>query len=267
MPEKRLEGQRSIITGASAGIGAAIAERFAAEGASIWAAGGGDVEGLKGVIESCHSQGASIEGSPYDLSDATRANDIINDGVKFLGGLDILVNCAGARAPGPFTDFVDDDIIRVFHVNAISAFIASREAARFMIPQGSGRILNIGSIFGEVGVNENALYCATKVTLHSLTRALAVELGPKGLRINCLLPGTTLNARTRIRFEADPAYTASRLQGIPARRFAEPEEMAAVSAFMVSPENDFMNGACITSDGGTTVSLAGSPASPASPVS
>lgn len=261
MPEKRLEGQRAIITGASAGIGASIAERYAAEGASIWAAGGGNEEGLKRVIKACRGAGVQADGRPYDLSDASRAGDIIREGADFLGGIDILVNCAGARAPGPVTEFKDDEIIRVFHVNAISAFIASREAARLMIPQGSGRILNIGSIFGEIGVAENALYCATKSTLHSLTRALAVELGPKGIRVNCLLPGTTLNARTRVRFEAEPDYTATRLQGIPVRRFAEPEEMAAVAAFMVSEENDFMNGASITSDGGTTVTLAGSPAS------
>lgn len=261
MPEKRLEGQRTIITGASAGIGAAIAERYAAEGASIWAAGGGDAEGLKRVIEACRAAGVEADGRLYDLSDGTRASDIMREGADFLSGLDILVNCAGARSPGAFTDFEDDEIIRMFHVNAISAFIASREAARIMVPQGSGRILNIGSIFGEVGVAGNVLYCATKATLHSLTRALAVELGPRGLRVNCLLPGTTLNARTRVRFEEEPDYTAARLQGIPARRFAEPEEMAAVAAFMVCPENDFMNGACITSDGGTTIMLAGSPAS------
>jgi NAD(P)-dependent dehydrogenase (short-subunit alcohol dehydrogenase family) len=261
MPEKRLEGQRTIITGASAGIGAAIAKRYAAEGVSIWAAGGGDAEGLKRVIAACRATGVKADGRLYDLSDATLASDIMRDGADFLGGLDILVNCAGARSPGAFTDFDDDEIIRMFHVNAISVFIASREAARLMVPQGSGRILNIGSIFGEVGVAGNALYCATKATLHSLTRALAVELGPKGIRVNCLLPGTTMNARTRVRFEAEPAYTAARLQGIPARRFAEPEEMAAVSAFIVCPENDFMNGACITSDGGTTIMLAGSPAS------
>ena len=180
MPEKRLEGQRTIITGASAGIGAAIAERYAAEGASIWAAGGGDAEGLKRVIAACRAAGVKADGRLYDLSDATLASDIMRDGADFLGGLDILVNCAGARSPGAFTDFDDDEIIRMFHVNAISVFIASREAARLMVPQGSGRILNIGSIFGEVGVAGNALYCATKATLHSLTRALAVELGPQG---------------------------------------------------------------------------------------
>ncbi|HJP13591.1 MAG: SDR family oxidoreductase [Nitrospinota bacterium] len=257
MPEKRLEGQRAIVTGASGGIGAAIAERYAAEGASIWAAGGGNEAGLKRAIEACRAAGASAEGRPCDLSDGTRAGDIVREGVEYLGGLDILVNCAGARAPGPVTEFTDEEIIRVFHVNAISAFIASREAARLMVPQGSGRILNIGSIFGEIGVADNVLYCATKVTLHSLTRALAVELGPRGIRVNCILPGTTLNERTRKRYAEDTDYAASRLQGIPARRFAEPEEMAALAAFMVSGENDFMNGACVTSDGGTTVTLAG----------
>ncbi len=252
MPEKRLEGQRAIVTGASAGIGAAIAARFAIEGASIWAAGGGNEEGLGRALAACRATGARADGRPYDLSDGKQASEIVREGAEFLGGLDILVNCAGARSSGPITEFTDDEIVSIFHINAISAFIASREAARLMVPQGSGRILNIGSIYGEIGVAENALYCTTKTTLHSLTRALAVELGPLGIRVNCLLPGTTLNERSRKKYEEDTDFAALRLQGIPVRRFAAPEEMAAIAAFMVSEENDFMNGASVTSDGGTT---------------
>jgi len=252
MPEKRLEGQRAVVTGASAGIGTAIAVRFASEGASIWAAGGKNEGGLQLALKACRATGARAEGRPYDFSDGRRASEVVSEGAEFLGGIDILVNCAGARSSGPVTGFSDEEIIRIFHINAISAFIASREAARLMLPQGNGRILNIGSIYGEIGVAENTLYCATKTTLHNLTRALAVELGPQGIRVNCLLPGTTLNERSRKRYEKDVDYAAFRLQGIPVRRFAEPEEMAAIAAFMVSAENDFMNGTNVTSDGGAT---------------
>jgi NAD(P)-dependent dehydrogenase (short-subunit alcohol dehydrogenase family) len=252
MPDKRLEGQRAIITGASTGIGASIAKRFASEGASVWGAGGRNQQGLQQTIADCRAAGVQADGRSYDLSDARRASDIIRDGAEFLGGLDILVNCAGGRMVGPITDLTDEDIIRIFHINAISTFIASREAARIMLPQKSGRILNIGSTYGEIGVAGQSLYCATKVTMHSLTRALAVELGPQGIRVNSLLPGTTLSERTQKMFNADPDITAQRLQAVPIRRFAASEEMAAVAAFMVSEENDFMNGASVTSDGGRT---------------
>lgn len=252
MPEKKLEGQRTVVTGASSGIGAAIAKRFAAEGADIWAAGGVNAEGLKRTIETCAGEGVKADGKAYDLTDAKRAAEIVKEGAAFLGGLDILVSCAGARAHKELTTFTDEDVDHLFEVNAKAPFIAAREAARLMIPQKSGRILIIGSIHAMIGVANNALYCTTKASTHNLTRALAAELGPHGIRVNCLAPGTTESERVKKVHADRPEYAASKIPNIPVRRFASPEEMAAVAAFLVSKENDFMNGAIVTSDGGTT---------------
>ncbi|MEE9275661.1 MAG: SDR family NAD(P)-dependent oxidoreductase [bacterium] len=252
MPERSLEGQRAIVTGGSSGIGAAIALKFADHGASVWAAGGRDEAGLQRTIEACARSGVKASGGCCDLSRAGRAADIVREGVEFLGGLDILVNCAGTRCHKDFLEFTDDEVDLLFEVNAKAAFIASREAARVMVPQGGGRILMIGSIHGEIGMPGNALYCTTKASMHNLTRALAVELGPSGVRVNCLIPGTTLSGRVQKIHDARPGYAESKLPRIPVRRFAEAEEMADLAAFMVSKENDFMNGALVTSDGGTT---------------
>lgn len=248
---EKLAGKRVVVTGASSGIGAAIARRFSAEGASLWAAGGHHQERLDKLIADCGAGGGRIGGRRYDLRDSAKANDLVRDGAGFLGGLDILVNCAAMRGHKRFLDFTDEEIDALYEVNAKSVFIATREAARVMAPQGRGKILMIGSIDGERGVSGNALYCATKTSMHNLARALAVELGPMGLRVNCLMPGTTESERVKQIHIDSPERARAKLPRIPVNRFASPEEMAEVSLFLVSDENDFMNGAFISCDGGT----------------
>lgn len=250
MPGKLLVGARAVVTGGSSGIGAAIARRFALEGASVWVAGGSSAEGLRATVEACQGQGVKAGGKSYDFGRAANAGAAVREGGDFLGGLDILVNCHATRCHKAITEFTDEEVDRLYEVNAKSVFIAAREAAKIMLPQGAGRILMIGSIDGIRGVPGNALYGATKTSMHNMAKALAAELGPKGIRVNCLAPGTTESERVKITHANRPEYAASKLPSIPARRFAQPEEMAALAAFMVCPENDFMNGAVVVSDGG-----------------
>ena len=251
MTGKALEGQRAIVTGGSAGIGAAIACRFAGEGASIWAAGGSDEEGLRKTIDACAKAGVKAGGKCYDLAKAPRAASVVRDGAGFLGGVDILVNCAGARLIKPFLETTDEDVDLLFEVNAKAAYLASREAARLMVSQGGGRILMIGSIYGERGAKNFSLYCATKCSMHNLARAMAVELGPQGVRVNCLMPGLTVSDRVAKNLSRlGDEHVAQRKETIPNRRFGTPGEMADVALFLVSKPNDFMNGAMISSDGG-----------------
>ena len=162
------------------------------------------------------------------------------------------MSCAGARNHKPLTEFSGEEVDFLFEVNAKSPFRASIEAAKIMMAQKSGRILIIGSIHAMIGVENNALYCATKAYNHNMTRALAIELGPHGIRVNCLAPGTTVTDRVQKIHDSRPGYADSKLENISVKRFATPEEMAGVALFMVSGENDFMNGAIVTSDGGTT---------------
>lgn len=250
--KKPLQDKRAVITGASTGIGAAVARAYAEAGAHIWGAGGSDPEGLQDTLDACRRLGARAGGDCYDLSKAGGAAALIGDGIAFLGGLDILVVAAGTRAFKPIVDITDEEVDLLFEVNAKSAYIASREAARAMIPQKSGAILMIGSSAGHRGRADTSLYSVTKSVLHHLTKCLALELGPQGIRVNCLAPGLVSSPRVQARLDARPEYLRSRLAGIPLHRLGTVENMAATALFMVSPENEFMNGAIVLSDGGVT---------------
>ena len=252
MPTKLLVNKRVIITGASTGIGAAIAHEYAKAGAHIWGAGGSDLQGLRSTINTCENLGVNADGKCYDLSKARITVQLIRDGVEFLGGLDILVFCAGTRAFKPIVEITDDEVDLLFEVNAKAAYIASREAAKVMIPQKSGSILMIGSSAGHRGRADTSLYSVTKSVLHHLTKCLALELGPLGIRVNCLAPGLVASPRVKARLDAKPKYLQSRLEGIPLHQFGTVGNMAATALFLVSPENEFMNGSIVLSDGGVT---------------
>ncbi len=252
MTGKILEGKRAVVTGASTGMGAAIAMRFASAGADIWAAGGRDTEGLKKTIDGCAGQGVKAGGRGYDFSEAKNAGECVREGADFLGGLDILVNCAGGRVFKPLVEATDEEIDFIYELNTKSLIFASREAARIMIPQGSGHILNMGSVAGLKPSADRSLYCTTKAAVHSLTKCLAIELGPKGIRVNCLAPGLVDSGSVKKRLAENPEYLEKRKSGIPIRRIGDPEEIAATALFIVSPENDFMSGAVLSIDGGVS---------------
>ena len=252
MSLKPLVDKRVIITGASTGIGAAIAHEYAKAGAHIWGTGGSDPQGLQNMLDTCKSLGVRANGKCYDLSEARRTIHLIRDGVEFLNGLDILVICAGTRAFKPIIEITDDEIDLLFEVNAKAAYIASREAAKVMTPQKSGSILMIGSSAGHRGRADTSLYSVTKSVLHHLTKCLALELGPQGIRVNCLAPGLVASPRVKTRLDAKPEYLQSRLEGIPLNQLGTVGNMAATALFMVSPENEFMNGSIVLSDGGVT---------------
>jgi len=235
-------------------MGAAIAQRFAAEGAHVWAAGGGNAEGLEQTIEACARAGVKAGGKGYDLSKGSEAAALVRDGDAFMGGLDVLVNCAGTRNFKPITEVEDEEIDFLFQVNAKAAYIASREAAKIMTKRGGGRILMLGSEAAEHGTPNFSLYSCTKAAMHVLTKCLAVELGPQGIRVNCLAPGVVASGRVKERLASDPAFEENRRAKIPIRQFGSPENMAATALFLVSTENEFMNGSIVLADGGTTAS-------------
>lgn len=250
MPDKKLAGKRAVVTGASSGMGAAMARHIAAAGADVWAVGGGNAEALKETISVCAASGVKAGGAGYDFSDARQAGLAVKEGAEFMGGLDILVNCAGVRNFKDLVDIDDEDIDFMFELNIKALFHSSREAARIMVPQKSGQILMIGSVSGERARPTRSLYCATKAAVNSLTKSLALELGPVGIRVNCLAPGLIDSGRVKAMLGADPENVKRRLAGIPLGRLGDPEEIGETVVFLLSPENSFMNGSVVSVDGG-----------------
>jgi len=252
MTSKILEGKRALITGASSGMGAATALRFAAEGADIWAVGGSDSESLNNTLEGCAKNGVRVGGTGHDFSRAQVAEDAVREGVDFLGGLDILVNCAGGRVFKGILEITADEIDYMYELNTKSLIFSCREAARIMTPKKNGQILNMGSVAGIKASADRSLYCTTKAAVHSLTKCLALELGPLGIRVNCLAPGLVDSGRVKVHLAANPGYAEKRISQIPARQLGSPEKIASTALFIVSPANEFMNGAIVSIDGGVS---------------
>lgn len=246
----KLEGKKALITGASSGIGAETAIRFAKEGCDLFLAGGRNKEGLEAAAKACRESGRKVIAESFDLSSLEQARLLLDRTMETLGPPDILVNCAAARGRKPVQDFTAEEIRLLFHVNSIVPYYLCGQVARHMIERGGGRILNVGSTNAEAGVPGNTLYSASKAALHGMTRALAVELGPQGIRVNAIAPGTTLSPNSRRRLEENAELRERLLADNPLGRFGEPEEMAAFALFLVSEEADYLNGEIIVIDGG-----------------
>ena len=243
--EMALDGQVALVTGGGTGIGAAIARRLAAEGAAV-AVMGRRPEPLEAVA-------ADIRGlaAPGDVTKSDDVRRVVSTTVGQLGGLDIVVNNAGSES---------SEWDAALAVNVTGPYLVAREAAPRLVERGGGAIVNISSVAGLVAGPDGAAYAASKAALIMLSRSLAVELGPNGIRVNALCPGWVRTAMSeREMDELAAAHRVTREEAfalasadLPLRRVAQPEEIAAACLFLVSPEASFVTGAVLVADGGST---------------
>ena len=246
----RLAGRVAIVTGAANGIGRAMAERFASEGAAVLIA---DVQRDAGeaVAAAIRDRGGRAESAATDVSHEPDVHTMIDAAVARFGGLDILVNNAGIGRFVPFADLEPGEWDRIFAVNLRAAYLACRAAVAHLKRSGHGAILNVSSQSGLQGQPMNEAYCASKAGVILLTRSLARELAPDGVRVNCICPGGTETAllgafrRTITTAESAPASP-------PLGRFARPEEIAAAALFLVSDDASYVTGVALPVDGGAT---------------
>jgi 3-oxoacyl-[acyl-carrier protein] reductase len=234
--------KRIIITGGSRGIGAACVRAFCENGDKVFFVYGSNTAAAQAVA---NETGAI----PYqaDLADISKAHEAIQAGINALGGVDVLVNCAGISQIELFTELTDADWQRMISVNLSAVFATSQEALREMVKQHSGKIINVGSIWGARGAACEAHYSATKSGLRGLTSSLAKEFGPSGITVNLVEPGVI---DTDMNGELDKETFDYLIDRTPLCRIGKPSEVANVVAFLASEKADFITGAFIPVDGG-----------------
>ncbi|MDR0643180.1 MAG: 3-oxoacyl-[acyl-carrier-protein] reductase [Treponema sp.] len=237
-----LTDKKALITGASRGIGRAIAERFLAEGAEVWGLSTKEPEDLAGL-----SSGGKLHWISADLGSLATVEGIIEQALEESGGFDIGVNNAGLTQDTLSFRMTLDSWQKVIDVNLSAAFLVARTLARDMIRRRRGSIINMSSVVGIHGNGGQANYAASKAGLIGLTKSLAREVAGRGVRVNAIAPGFIESDMTKAMPEA---AREGMLQLIPLKREGRPEDVAAAALFLASGESSYITGQVLTVDGG-----------------
>ena len=242
----KLEGKIALVTGASSGIGAEIARRFASEGADIIVNFRSSTEGAEGTAKAIRELGRRVSVERFDVGDSTQVTEAFDRIREQWGRIDILVNNAGLSPKRPFLDYSEDQWDRVFATNIKSVFLCTRLAVP-MMPRG-GAILNISSIHAVISTYNFSVYAATKGAMESLTRSLACELAERGIRINAIRPGWVRVERAVVK--PDSEAHRKLVERIPIARTGKVDDIAPTAVLLCCDDTSYVTGQIWAIDGG-----------------
>ena len=251
----------AMVTGASGGIGRAIGFALAGAGAKVLV---NDIlkDELESVARSIREKKYECQAYPADIAVKEQVEGLIKETVRAFGRIDLLVNCAGILRIAPFLEYREEDWDATIAINLKGTFLCSQSAARQMIKQGVGKIINIASNAGKRALVNNAAYCASKAGVILLTRVMALELARFNITVNALCPGATATEMlTKVQGRDDPKVLEGIIRGdlntyrsgIPMGRLAKPEEQAAMVMYLASDYANHITGQTFVVDGGQTM--------------
>lgn len=242
-----LQGKVALITGGAAGIGFAIAERYLQNGAKVVLLD--RVPQVAAIAQQLDAESAL--GIVTDVTDKAALTQAVAQAKAHFGRLDVLVNSAGIVALHPAEELPEDDWDRTMAVNLKGVFLGSQVVGHYFLRQGSGSIINLASQAGVVALPNHLAYCASKAGVIGLTQVLALEWGPRNVRVNAISPTVVLTELGRKAWSGEVAEQMK--QKIPLRRFAEPQDIAASALFLASDAANMITGANLLVDGGYTI--------------
>ena len=241
----KLADQVAIVTGATQGIGLACAQRLIAEGARVML-----VDIKHNGAEAATALGERARFFAADVSQKADVDTMIAHTLQEFGRIDILVNNAGVTHAAEFLDLAEDDFDRVIRINLKSMFLCGQAAAREMVKQGKGSIINMSSVNAQLAIPNQVPYVVSKGGVNQLTKVMAISLAPHGVRVNGIGPGTILTELAKKAVMASDEARHTILSRNPLGRCGEPEEIAALAAFLASDDASYMTGQTMYADGG-----------------
>jgi NAD(P)-dependent dehydrogenase (short-subunit alcohol dehydrogenase family) len=250
---RRLEDRIALVTGAGAGIGRAIAETFAREGALV-AVADRDQDAAKEVADAIVKANGAASAHAVDVTDTPQVKRLMDDLAGRHARLDVLVNNAGVGQRADFRHLSDEAWERVWNTNLDGTVRCAREAFDLLKASGRGSVINLSSVMATKHTRQMAVYSATKGAVSALTRSLAVEYAPYGIRVNALVPGYVETALIG-RYISNPMIAKALLTQTPLRRFGTPQDIANAALFLASDEAGYITGASLNVDGGMGTTL------------
>jgi len=244
-----LKGKVAVVTGASKGIGAAIARGLGDAGASVVVNYGSSKEGADRVVADITSKGGKAVAVQGDVSKAADVQRLFKETKKTFGSLDVLVNNAGIYKFEPIEAVMEAEFHREFNTNVLGLILATQEAVKHFGPEG-GSVINIGSVASVKTPAMSVVYSATKGAVDAVTRVLSKELGPKKIRVNSINPGGVETEGTHQGGIVGSDFQKQMIAETPLGRFGQPEDIAPIAVFLASPESGWLTGETILASGG-----------------